>query len=138
VTRRGSWIAVAALLASGAGCDSPSTPTPAPPRTLVRPIQIESVDVVVASSPSAHVRGVIGDGCTELGGVITRRGSPNDIGITILSTRPEGAICIQIARLYDAVLVLPGDFPPGEYVLRVNSVEKTFSVPDPGARAPAG
>jgi hypothetical protein len=130
VTSRGSWIAVAALVAaSGAGCDSPSTPASPPPRTLVRPIQIESVDVVVAPSPSAHVRGVIGDGCTELGGVITRRGSENDIGITILSTRPEGAICIQIARLYDAVLVLPGDFPPGQYVLRVNSVERTFSVP---------
>jgi hypothetical protein len=128
VTPRGSWIAVAALVAaSGAGCDSPSSP--APPRTLVRPIQIESVDVLLASSPSAHVRGVIGDGCTELSGVITRRGSENDIGITILSTRPEGAICIQIARLYDAVLVLPGDFPPGQYVLRVNSFEKTFSVP---------
>ena len=130
MTRRGSWIAAAALVAaSGASCDSPSTPAPPPPRILVRPIQIESVDVLLASSPSAHVRGVIGDGCTELGGVITRRGSENDIGITILSTRPEGAICIQIARLYDAVLVLPGDFPPGQYVLRVNSVEKRFSVP---------
>jgi hypothetical protein len=130
VTNRGCWIAVAALIAaSGAGCDSPSTPAPPPPRTLVRPIQIESVDVVVAPTPSAHVRGVIGDGCTELGGITTRRGSENDISITILSERPEGAICIQIARLYDATLALPGDYPPGQYVLRVNSVEKTFTVP---------
>ncbi len=127
MTRRGSRIALAALVAaSGAGCDSPSTP--APPRILVRPIQIESVDVLLASPPSAHVRGVIGDGCTELAGVTTRRGE-NDINITILSTRPEEAICIQIARLYDATLALPGDYPPGQYVLRVNSVEKTFSVP---------
>jgi hypothetical protein len=127
VRRAGSWIGVAVLIAaSGAGCDSPSTP--APPRTLVRPIQIESVDVVVASAPSAHVRGVIGDGCTELAGVTTSR-SENRVTVTILSTRPEEAICIQIARLYDATLALPGDYPPGPYVLRVNSVEKTFTVP---------
>ncbi len=129
MTRRGSWIAVAALVAaSGAGCDSPSTPVPPPPRILVRPIQIESVDVLLASPPSAHVRGVIGDGCTELSGVSIAR-SENKVTVTILSTRPEEAICIQIARLYDATLALPGDYPPGQYVLRVNSVEKTFSVP---------
>jgi len=128
MTRAGSWIGVAVLIAvSGAGCDSPSTP--AAPRTIVRPIQIDSVDVLLPSSPSVHVRGVIGDGCTELGGITTRRGSENDISITILSERPEGAICMQIAKLYDATLALPGDYPPGQYVLRVNSVEKTFSVP---------
>jgi hypothetical protein len=121
-------MAVAALVAASAGCDSPSTPAPAPPRILVRPIQIESVEVVVASAPSAHVRGVIGDGCTELAGVTTSR-SENRVTVTILSTRPEEAICIQIARLYDATLALPGDYPPGQYVLRVNSVEKTFTVP---------
>ena len=48
--------------------------------------------------------------------------------LTILSTRPEDAICSQIAKLYDATSALPGDFPPGEYVLRVNSVEKTFAI----------
>jgi hypothetical protein len=71
---------------------------------------------------------VVGDGCTELSGVTTAR-SGNSVTVTILSTRPEEAICIQIARLYDATLALPGDFPPGQYVLRVNSVEKTFAVP---------
>ena len=128
MSRAGPWIGVAVLVAAaGAGCDSPSTPAPAPPRTIVRPIQVDSVEVALAP-PSAHVRGVIGDGCTELDSVTVTRGE-NDISITIRSTRPEGAICTQIAKLYDAVLVLPGDFPPGQYVLRVNSVEKTFSVP---------
>jgi hypothetical protein len=128
MTRAGSWIGVAVVIAaSGAGCDSPSTPAPAPPRTIVRPIQVDSVEVALAP-PSAHVRGVIGDGCTELSGVSIAR-SENNVTVTIFSTRPEGAICIQIAKLYDAVLVLPGDYPPGQYVLRVNSVEKTFTVP---------
>jgi hypothetical protein len=74
------------------------------------------------------VRGVLGDGCTELDGVTgARRG--NTVTLTILSTRPEDAICTQIAKLYDATITLPGDFPPGDYLLRVNSVEKAFSVP---------
>lgn len=118
-------LAVVAL-AAAVGCGSPAAP--APPRTVTRPIQIESVDVLLQGAPSAHVRGVIGDGCTELSGVTQER-SGSRITVTILSVRPEGAICTQIARLYNEVLRLPGDFPPGDYVLRVNAVEKTFSVP---------
>jgi hypothetical protein len=118
-------IVLGAVAAAGTACSSPA-PTP-PPRIIARPIQVDSVEVALAP-PSAHVRGVIGDGCTELGGVSIAR-SENSVTVTIFSTRPEGAICIQIAKLYDAVLVLPGDYPPGQYVLRVNSVEKTFSVP---------
>lgn len=117
-------VGVVALAGAGAACGSSA---PEPPRTIVRPIQIDSVDVTLAP-PSARVRGVIGDGCTELSGVTTQR-SGNTVTLTILSTRPAEAICTQIAKLYDAVLALPGDFPPGQYVVRVNSVEKTFTVP---------
>ena len=116
---------IAALALAAAACGD-STTAPATPKTVVRPIQVESVDVVLGP-PSVHVRGVIGDGCTELGSVRMQR-SENTVSITILSERPEAAICIQIARLYDALLALPGDFPPGEYVVRVNGVEKVFSV----------
>jgi hypothetical protein len=119
-------IVLGAVAAAGAAC-SPTAPTPPPPRIIARPIQVDSVEVALAP-PSAHVRGVIGDGCTELAGVTTSR-SENRVTVTILSTRPEEAICIQIAKLYDATLALPGDYPPGQYVLRVNSVEKTFTVP---------
>lgn len=117
---------IAALALTAAACGD-STTAPSTPKTVTRPIQIDSVDVAL-TPPTAHVRGVVGDGCTELSGVTTAR-SGNSVTVTILSTRPEEAICIQIARLYDATLALPGDFPPGRYVLRVNSVEKTFAVP---------
>jgi hypothetical protein len=116
-----------AIVAAGAAAACSSPTVPATPKTLVRPIQIDTVDVVLAP-PAAHVRGVLGDGCTGLAGVTTER-SGNTVTLTILSTRPAEAICSQIAKLYDATLALPGDFPRGAYVLRVNSVEKTFSVP---------
>ena len=118
-------IAVLMVLAATAACGDSAT-APSTPKTIARPIQVDSVEVLL-TPPSVHVHGVIGDGCTELSGVSMQR-SANTVSITIWSTRPEGAICTQIAKLYDATLALPGDFPPGEYVLRVNSVEKTFAV----------
>jgi hypothetical protein len=122
--RRRAIVTFLALVAAACG---DSTTAPSTPRTIARPIHVDSVDVLLAP-PSVHVRGVIGDGCTELSGVSMAR-SGNTVSITIWSTRPQDAICIQIARLYDATLALPGDFPPGQYVLRVNSVETTFTVP---------
>jgi hypothetical protein len=115
--------AVAAAVACGDLANAPTTP-----KTVARPIHVDSVEVLL-SPPSAHVHGVIGDACTDLSGVTMRR-SDNDniVDVTIWSTRPQDAICSQIAKLYDATLALPGDFPPGEYVVRVNSVEKAFSI----------
>ena len=36
-------------------------------------------------------------------------------------------ICIQIAKLYDELIHLEGQYPPGRYLLRVNSLEKVFT-----------
>ena len=102
----------------------------APPATqIIRPIQVESVQVLVdGTQVSAHVTGVIGDGCTELAGVtITREDA--SVSITIRSARPAEAICTQVARLYDETLRIPGEFARGRYRLSVNSVETTFDVP---------
>jgi hypothetical protein len=119
-------VLVTAVVLGAAACGAPMTAPPAP-KTVARPIQVDSVEVVRAPL-SAHVRGVIGDGCTDLSGVSMQR-SENTVVVTIWSTRPQDAICIQIAKLYDATLALPGEFPPGPYVLRVNGVEKTFTIP---------
>ena len=115
-------MSVVVMIACGSSATSPQTP-----KTIIRPIHVDSVDVILAP-PSVHVRGVIGDGCTELGSVRMQR-AESTVSITIFGERPEEAICSQIAKLYDATLVLPGDFPPGPYVLRVNGVEKTFTIP---------
>ncbi len=109
---------------------APACSNPADPDLLVEPIEIESVEVLVLeSSPpqaQAHVRGFIGDGCSELKSVEQQR-TGNSVTVTILRQRERAAICTQIAKLYDAVLRLEGSYPPGRYVLRVNGIETFFT-----------
>lgn len=119
--------AVAIGLSAGVGA---ACSNPAGPDIVVEPIQVDRVDVrILESSPpqaAAHVVGVIGDGCATLQSVRQAR-SGNTVTVTILRQRPRVAVCIQIALLYDAVIPLEGQFPPGTYLLRVNGVERTFT-----------
>ena len=46
--------------------------------------------------------------------------------VSIRNTRPREAICTMIARLYKADIPLEGQYPAGQYVVRVNGVEKAF------------
>ena len=55
--------------------------------------------------------------------------SGSTVIITILRERPRDAICTQEARLYDARILLEGVFPPGSYLVRVNDVERAFTIP---------
>jgi len=106
-----------------AGCTSPSSPS-----VDVEPITIESVEVQVSGDPprvAAHVRGVVGDGCSTLHSVTQVRAG-NVVTITILRERPKDAICIQLAKLYDEVIPLDGQYPRGQYILRVNAFETAF------------
>lgn len=100
------------------------------PDVTLGPIQINRVDVQVAeTSPpraSAHVQGVIGDGCSTLHSVEQER-SGSTVTLRILRERPTDAVCTQIAQLYDETIALDGAFPPGRYVLRVNDVETAFT-----------
>lgn len=102
----------------------------APDAVDVSPIQVDTVDVAVLKSfpaqATAHVRGVIGDGCSTLHSTDVRREGPV-VTVTILRARPVEGICTQIALLYDEHIRLPGDYPPGEYVLRVNTTETRFT-----------
>jgi hypothetical protein len=113
-----------ALLVAGCGGG------PTSPDLVTSPIQVDSVDVtVLESSPpqvAVQVQGVLGDGCSTLHSVAQQRVG-NVVTVTILRERPRDAVCTQIAKLYDEVIRLDGTFPPGDYVLRVNSVEKPFS-----------
>jgi hypothetical protein len=125
--RSDRWTSAAVLLLALAACHSdPQAPTD--PQVIVRPIQIDSVQVVTEGAPAAHVRGIVGDGCTEISAVTQARTGAS-IEITILSTRPAEAICSQIAKVYDAVLPLTGPFPAGAYVVKVNGVEAQFALP---------
>ena len=103
---------------------------PASANLVIEPIQVDQVDVrVLESSPPeawAHVQGVLGDGCSAFHSLRQER-SGNTITMTILRERPRDAICTQIAKIYDADIRLEGQYPPGQYLLRVNGVERSFT-----------
>ncbi len=117
-------IGLAAFL--GASCSNPASPD-----IVVQPIQIDRVDVLILKSfppqAAAHVTGVVGDGCSSLHSVRQVR-SGNTVTLTILRQRPRVAVCTQIALLYDESIRLDGQYPPGTYILRVNDVERTFTI----------
>jgi len=127
----------AVLLVVSAGCQSAAPaadpPTgPSKPELVTGPIQIDSVVLVrgltTPSGLGVHVQGVIGDGCSELLPIRQlREGSV--VLISIERQRPRDAVCTQIARLYDDVVALEGEFLPGTYTVRVNTTELEFSIP---------
>ena len=120
-----------ALLAATAlhACGSTSDPTDLTP--VVEPITIDSVTVRVVQAPPvqvfAHVKGIVGDGCSTLLPLEQTR-EANVIQIAILRQRPRQAICTQIARLFDEEIPLAGSFPAGSYTLRVNETIVQFQV----------
>jgi hypothetical protein len=123
------FVVITLAVATGLACHSPSHPDG--PRMIVGPAQIDSVDLVRGVAPSGfgvHVKGLIGDGCSELLPFAQTR-SGNVVTLTIQRQRPEMAICTQIAKLFDQVIPLQGSFGPGEYAVRVNTTELAFSVP---------
>ena|SRR5688572_15150815 len=102
-----------------------------PDNVTVHPMQIESVDVLVAESlpvqVSARVQGIIPDGCSRLGSVSVLRAG-NAITLDVLVARDSDGPCIQVIGLYDQVHRLPGEFPPGRYKLTVNGVVRDFVI----------
>lgn len=123
------WVAcVVTVVLVAAGC-ADVNPTAAG-ELVVEPIQVESVDVrVIETVPPravAHVRGVLGDGCSELHSLRQER-SGTTVTVTISRQRPRDAVCIQIAKMYDEDVTLDGEYPPGRYVVRVNDVATPFT-----------
>jgi hypothetical protein len=116
-------------LVLAAACASESGPT-GTGDLVIEPIPIDSVEVAILESfppqATAHVQGVLGDGCSELNSIRQER-SGNLVTVTILRERPRDAICTQIAKLYDDNIPLEGQYPPGQYTLRVNDVTTSFA-----------
>jgi hypothetical protein len=122
-------LVLAAALAGAAACSSPTGPTTGPDSVRVDPIQIDTVDVLIQQTTppqaSAHVTGVLGDGCTTLRSVTQVR-LRNAVTLTILRERPVDAVCSQLAKLYDATLPLEGSYTAGRYTLTVNGLKVPF------------
>jgi inhibitor of cysteine peptidase len=118
---------VAVTIAFAAGlmsCDSVESPSLVPGT-----LPVETVDVVVLESfpyqLRAQVRGYLPDGCTWLDRVSQTRDG-NVISVTITTLRERDAICIQRIEVVNRTIALEGTYLPGEYVLRVNGVERRF------------
>jgi hypothetical protein len=79
------------------------------------------------SRPSVRVQGVLLDGCTSLGPISQRR-EGRTIIVSIPTIHTGASVCTQVAQLVDLTIPLEGDFPPGEYVVRVNGVERRFRI----------
>ncbi len=106
------------------------TPTPVPtPRNI--PIQVDNVEVLIMESfpvrVSVRVQGALGDGCMSAGPVTQVRNG-DTVEVTVMGTHSGAEVCTMIMQMYDQTIALEGDFPPGEYIVRVNGVERSFRV----------
>lgn len=119
-----SRLLLAAALLGPVACASPSE------ATREGLLQVESVDVLVSLSfppqVSAAVTGVVPTPCTAIGRVEQRR-EGNTITVTI-ATETREVVCIQIIARVTHTVRLEGSFPSGDYVLRVNGVERRFQI----------
>jgi inhibitor of cysteine peptidase len=120
-------LALAVVFAGGLGaCESVEGPTLVPGT-----LPIEAVDVVVLESspyqPLAQVRGYLPDGCTRLDRISqSRAGNVIDVAITTL--REQDAVCILRIEIVERTIPLEGGYLPGDYLLRVNGVERRFTL----------
>ncbi len=110
-----------------AACDRPTSASPEP---LLR---VDSVEVLVPPSfptqATAHVQGFLPTPCYAVGRTEQRREGSN-ISVTITVKPPAvEVLCAQVIEPVRESVSLSGPFPPGDYVVRVNGVERAFRIP---------
>lgn len=125
-----------------AGCTRTSPPAPAPTPvagdntssdgSAVTPNTLRVTDVQITTLRSLppqillNVTGEVSDACTDVDRVTqTRTGS--EIVVTI-TTRREAEVCAQVIKRVTRDVLLEGSFQPGSYVVRVNGVERRFTI----------
>src|SRR6185295_3146093 len=125
------------MMFGGIGCSNPARPTapdPAPvdPGFEVVTFGIKSVqiEIVPGSQPRAiaHVTATFSDSCGSIGGARQVR-SGKALAVTLIGQRPTHAICLQVITDRTTAVTLEGTFPRGNYVVTINSVATSFSVP---------
>jgi hypothetical protein len=95
-------------------------------------LQVQSLEVLVSrpSSSSAQVtvqvHGLLPSGCSSIGSVSqTHSGSTWDLVITV---RRSAEICTQAVRDVQESVRLEGTLSAGQYMVRVNGVQQTFTI----------
>lgn len=115
------------FMLSACGATGPTNGS-AQPENLM---QIDSVDIQIAESTpvqvSTRLQGTLADGCTSLS-TISQERTENTINIILTAEHSGDEACIMVAPMIDETVVLEGEFPPGEYIVRVGDIEQTFNV----------
>ncbi|NOK58721.1 MAG: hypothetical protein GFH27_549301n251 [Chloroflexi bacterium AL-W] len=121
------WIFAIVFMLSACGATGPTNGS-AQPENLM---QIDSVDIQIAESTpvqvSTRLQGTLADGCTSLS-TISQERTENTINIILTAEHSGDEACIMVAPMIDETVVLEGEFPPGEYIVRVGDIEQTFNV----------
>ena len=123
------------LVAVGCG-SSPAAPSPTPRNddgggtpTASR-LTVTNVEVLIAESYPVRVvlrvDGEVPNACTEIDQVAQAR-SGNQITVTI-TTKRTAEVCAQVIRSILRDVLREGPFEAGAYVVRVNGVERRFTV----------
>ena len=119
------------LAACSFGCGTESIAGPSSD-VVIEPIEIQSVEVVVGTTPPAlaiaRVIGGIGSGCDFLHSIEQRRDG-NVVTVDIKRARITGVPCTAIFKEFRQEIALGGELPSGQYTVRVNGTSRSFSVP---------
>lgn len=96
-------------------------------------LPVDSVDVVITRSQpvqvNVEVRGNLPDSCTKRAGVTQDR-TGNAFVITITTTRPAGAMCMQVLTPFQESIPLDvTGLKAGPYTVTVNGTGTTFELP---------
>ena len=93
-------------------------------------LRVTEVEVLVALSyparVTARVAGVLPDACTNIRAVSQSR-EGRAVTVTITTTR-TGQLCAEVLRPVTRDVPLEGAFESGEYLLRVNGLERRFVI----------
>lgn len=86
-----------------------------------------------ATSVELLIKGSFPDDCTELHDVEQERAG-NIVNVQATMRRAQGAVCHRVRRAYRFYVPIEGTFRPGDYTLKVNRINYTFSlrVPEDG------
>jgi hypothetical protein len=113
----------------------PMLPTEAPPAVTEeanmnrQPILIDGVELIVLESfpvqLTVDVRGSVQDGC-QFPVMVEQSRDENTVTVEIFREMPPDVFCPMMIQDYNERIVLEGNFPLGEYVIRVNDFEITF------------
>lgn len=96
----------------------------------VQPVEIESIDVLLAESfpvqVFVEVTGYLPDPCWEPQEPVVREQGPR-FEVEIVAERDAGEMCAQAIEPYQHNIAL-GTMDPGTYVVSVNGTEQEFEV----------